>query len=325
MKKTNTARPVALMELLIVGWSALMAAGAVSAATLDAIATNWPELNLKASLANAGAGTYEVEQGSNIQLRVSADDEASVAIVLVNPEGQAHVTVPQRPGTGDRIARGTEMIFPDMLSGEVLYANMAVGKGYAYVIASEKAVLEVPSQSDAPQWVAGQALADRIETIRQSDPQLRLAIRRIPLHVTSAAVKDFVSTEEFVQFFGIATRSVRDADRGFRIEFQTDSAALTDWSRRQLDAVGKGMLDGRLADFPFMIEGHTDDVGSDDYNMSLSARRAQTVRTYLSGLGIQDARLEWSAMGESKPAMEGETAKARAANRRVVIRRLDKK
>lgn len=319
------ARSVPIIGVLL-GLAALTHARTSAAATLDSIGTNWPELNLQASLANAGtdAGSYQVEQGSNIQLRVSADDEASVAIILVNPEGQAHVTAPRRSGTGDRIVRGTEMIFPDLLSGEVLYADMPVGKGYAYVLASEKAVLDIPSTSDAPQWTPAQALADRLAAMRQSDPQLRLAVRRIPFHVMSAATKDFVSTEEFVQFFGIATRSVKDADRGFRIEFQTGSAALTDWSRRQLDAVGKGMVDKRLAGFPFMIEGHTDDVGSDDYNMSLSARRAQTVRSYLAGLGIDTARLDSSAMGESKPAVEGDSEKARAANRRVVIRRLDK-
>ena len=47
-----------------------------------------------------------------------------------------------------------------------------------------------------------------IDSALRANPELRVAVRRLPLHVVAAAMKDFVSTEEFVQFFGIGTRSV---------------------------------------------------------------------------------------------------------------------
>ena len=301
--------------------AALLCGPAAWSASLDALRSDWPNLNLRATL--DGGVSPEVEQGSNFQIRIAADDEARVAIVLVNAEGKAQVKVPKRGGDGDRIARGTEMLFPDMLSGETLYADMPVGKGYAYVIGSREPIFTSGGEGESPNWTAADAVADRIAMARKANPGLQVAVRRLPLHVIAPAMKDFVSTEDFVQFYGVGTRSVANADRGFRIEFATDSAQLTDWSRRQLDAVGKGMNDQRLSTYPFIIEGHTDDVGADEYNLDLSARRARSVFDYLASQGVGKQRLNTIAAGESQPQVEGTSAAARAANRRVVIRRVD--
>jgi outer membrane protein OmpA-like peptidoglycan-associated protein len=214
------------------------------------------------------------------------------------------------------------MLFPDALSGETLYADMPVGKGYAYVIGSPEPIFSRESR-DLSAWIPADQMRGSIDSALRANPELRVAVRRLPLHVVAAAMKDFVSTEEFVQFFGIGTRSVANADRGFRIEFAYDSADLTDWSRRQLDAVSAGMKDQRLVSFAFAVEGHTDDVGSEEYNLELSARRARAVNEYLNSHGVEKGRTSTRALGESRPQVEGMTEQARAANRRVVIRRVD--
>jgi outer membrane protein OmpA-like peptidoglycan-associated protein len=300
-------------------WLAM--APACQAASFDALQANWPDLKLRAKLDTSASP--EVEQGSNFQVRIAVEDEARIAIVLVNAEGKAQVKIPQRAVDGDRLSRGTEMLFPDLLSGETLYADMPVGKGYVYVIGSQSPIFAAATENDAAPWVAADRVLEKIAAARQADPTLRLAMQRLPLHVVAPAIKDFVSTEDFVQFYGVGTRSVTNADRGFRIEFATASAQLTDWSRRQLDAVSKGMTDQRLARYPFVIEGHTDDVGTDEYNLDLSARRARSVFQYLASRGVTEKRLTTQAVGESKPQVEGTTEAARAANRRVVIRRVD--
>src|SRR5882757_9641898 len=109
-------------------------AGAVSlffaavsvAGTLDTLSGRWPEANLRASL--DPAGTLQIEQGSNFQVRIAADQEASVLLVLVSPQSKARVLVPHREGTADRVVPGNEMLVPDLLSGETLYADMPEGK-----------------------------------------------------------------------------------------------------------------------------------------------------------------------------------------------------
>jgi outer membrane protein OmpA-like peptidoglycan-associated protein len=65
------------------------------------------------------------------------------------------------------------------------------------------------------------------------------------------------------------------------------------------------------------IEGHTDDVGADEFNQKLSQDRADSVRTYLVGKGIAEDRLEAVGYGETKPVQDNKTSAGRAANRRT--------
>ncbi|HOO39797.1 MAG TPA: OmpA family protein, partial [Deltaproteobacteria bacterium] len=67
------------------------------------------------------------------------------------------------------------------------------------------------------------------------------------------------------------------------------------------------------------VQGHTDDQGSDDYNMKLSQQRAETVVTYLELFGIDTGRLVPKGYGESKPVMPNTTEEGRAKNRRVEL------
>jgi OOP family OmpA-OmpF porin len=71
------------------------------------------------------------------------------------------------------------------------------------------------------------------------------------------------------------------------------------------------------------IDGHTDSVGTDAYNQSLSQRRAQAVRDYLVQAGVPASSLESRGFGEAKPAYSNETADGRSSNRRVELSRRD--
>ncbi|WP_027251871.1 OmpA family protein [Photobacterium halotolerans] len=67
------------------------------------------------------------------------------------------------------------------------------------------------------------------------------------------------------------------------------------------------------------VETHTDDVGSEDYNMKLSQRRAQSVVLYFEQQGITPDRISYEAFGETKPLVSNDTPANRAMNRRVVL------
>jgi outer membrane protein OmpA-like peptidoglycan-associated protein len=68
-----------------------------------------------------------------------------------------------------------------------------------------------------------------------------------------------------------------------------------------------------------LLEGHTDSVGNDAYNQSLSERRADAVKTWLVGKEALDAgRLRTQGFGESKPVASNDTDQGRQKNRRVV-------
>jgi outer membrane protein OmpA-like peptidoglycan-associated protein len=67
-----------------------------------------------------------------------------------------------------------------------------------------------------------------------------------------------------------------------RVTFPFDSAEITPDAQRTLDVLGEALLDGRLSADRFEIAGHTDGVGAEQYNATLSERRAQAVVDYLS-------------------------------------------
>lgn len=67
------------------------------------------------------------------------------------------------------------------------------------------------------------------------------------------------------------------------------------------------------------VAGHTDSSGSDQYNQTLSEKRAQAVAGYLSGQGVKSARLISIGAGEGRPVASNDTEQGRAANRRVEI------
>jgi outer membrane protein OmpA-like peptidoglycan-associated protein len=75
-----------------------------------------------------------------------------------------------------------------------------------------------------------------------------------------------------------------------------------------------------LNDYPKMkvrIEGHTDSVGGESFNLKLSQKRAEAVKAYLVGKGIADDRLEAAGYGLTRPIASNRTAKGRAQNRRT--------
>lgn len=67
------------------------------------------------------------------------------------------------------------------------------------------------------------------------------------------------------------------------------------------------------------VYGHADATGPEDYNMTLSQRRAQSVSSYLAGQGVSPGRLQGVGFGESRPIADNGTEAGRAANRRVEI------
>jgi len=67
------------------------------------------------------------------------------------------------------------------------------------------------------------------------------------------------------------------------------------------------------------VQGYTDSIGTDAYNLRLSQRRANTVKNFLVKQGVSSSRLTTKGYGESNPVASNETAEGRAQNRRVEL------
>jgi OOP family OmpA-OmpF porin len=103
------------------------------------------------------------------------------------------------------------------------------------------------------------------------------------------------------------------------VEFDNDKATLRQESFAILDKTAASMQ--HWADAKIEVGGHTDSVGTDDYNMALSQRRAETVRDYLISKGIAADRLTAKGYGETKPVADNATEEGRFKNRRVELTR----
>jgi outer membrane protein OmpA-like peptidoglycan-associated protein len=98
-----------------------------------------------------------------------------------------------------------------------------------------------------------------------------------------------------------------------------------DFNKSTLQPAGKPILDEAariLKENPSIdvqVQGYTDAIGSDAYNLKLSDRRAATVKSYLVGQGVSASRLTTKGFGKSNPVATNETADGRAQNRRVEL------
>jgi len=99
--------------------------------------------------------------------------------------------------------------------------------------------------------------------------------------------------------------------------FQINSSALSEAAKTNLEKVA-----GVFVKYPetnILIEGHTDDTGSPEYNMELSKKRAYSVSDYLQSKGVATNRMNVKWYGETQPKVPNTTDANRTMNRRVEV------
>jgi len=101
------------------------------------------------------------------------------------------------------------------------------------------------------------------------------------------------------------------------IKFDFDKAELKPKERELLSRIAGILLTS--SDYTVSVNGHTDDVGTEDYNQKLSERRAEVVHRYLIEAGVPGEIMTVSGWGKTKPRVEGTSDAARAKNRRVEL------
>jgi outer membrane protein OmpA-like peptidoglycan-associated protein len=99
--------------------------------------------------------------------------------------------------------------------------------------------------------------------------------------------------------------------------FQINSSALSEAAKTNLEKVA-----GVFVKYPetnILIEGHTDDTGTPEYNMELSKKRAYSVSDYLQSKGVASSRMNVKWYGEAQPKVPNTTDANRTMNRRVEV------
>lgn len=121
----------------------------------------------------------------------------------------------------------------------------------------------------------------------------------------------------------IAGAKVERVGEGIKITF--DSGLLFDVNKATLKSASRDNLANlskilsKYEDTDILLEGHTDATGSDEYNLDLSKKRAQSVSNHLASLAVSRTRFTIMGYGESQPVASNDTSQGRQANRRVEV------
>ena len=109
-----------------------------------------------------------------------------------------------------------------------------------------------------------------------------------------------------------------EGNLGFPIVyFGYDTDELPPSETAKLDEVANYM--SGQPELGLIIEGHCDQRGTEEYNRALGERRANSIRQYLTGCGVDDSRIRTISYGEDRPAVQGEGESAWGKNRRGVL------
>jgi outer membrane protein OmpA-like peptidoglycan-associated protein len=181
--------------------------------------------------------------------------------------------------------------------------------------------------SSAPIFAPGK---DSAETVKRLDQSIQeAAVRRVsvawsfvPLTVRDSAPVRMWPADQVVDYF-VNKVTGRGAERGLLVEFDFDSDRLKELGRRQLEALSQGLNDPALRGMRFELEGHTDEKGSDSYNIELSRRRAWSAMDFMVQRRVDPNRLKATGVGKKDLIRDSNGNIDEALSRRVIIRRVD--
>jgi outer membrane protein OmpA-like peptidoglycan-associated protein len=193
--------------------------------------------------------------------------------------------------------------------------------------AAEAARLAAEAQVQQARALAAQADRDKAaaEAARAAAESARLAAESQAQQARDAAARADREKAELRDQLRQQLNTIletRESARGLIVNlsdvlFDTGSANLKPGAREKLARVAGVLLSH--PELKLQVEGHTDSVGSEDYNQRLSESRADSVRAYLVGQGIASGAVATAGFGESVPVASNDTASGRQQNRRVEL------
>jgi outer membrane protein OmpA-like peptidoglycan-associated protein len=156
----------------------------------------------------------------------------------------------------------------------------------------------------------------QLEAMKERLAQEREALQKEKAHFLQTVKEQETKLEQEKK--RAVTDKIKDILNLTKIKFKTGSAQLTPKSKLILDEIAD--IIKAHPEFTFEVQGHTDSRGKEAFNLTLSASRAQAVKTYLMKKGVAEKQLIARGYGSAQPIADNKTAIGRNKNRRVVIR-----
>jgi len=276
--------------------------------------------NKAAIEAAAKEATETAEEARLMAVKQKAEDEAQAAAAAREAKARADADAEAKRRADAEAARAqaeAARVEAEKAKAEALKmkqeAEAAAAEAARQKAAAEKATAEAVAQQ--------QVLAAETDKARQAAAQSDSLRQQAEKDKQEAEYEKQELRARLLQQLNTIL-ATRDSARGLvanmsDVLFRSGSFELLPGARERLAKVS-----GIVLAYPSLhvaIEGHTDSIGSDDYNQQLSERRAQAVRDYFVQQGINSSAVEAKGYGKTEPIASNETPEGRQQNRRVEL------
>ena len=264
-------------------------------------------------IAAAKEATQTAEEARLMAVKQKAEEEAQAAAAAREAMARADAEAEARRRADAEAARA---------QAEAARAQAEKAKAEAERMKqeAEAAAQEAARQKAEAEKAKADAIAQQQALAAEADKARNAAAQSESLRLQAEKEKQELRARLLQQLNSIL--ATRDSARGLvanmsDVLFRSGSAELLPGARERLAKVS-----GIVLAYPSLhveVEGHTDSVGSDEYNQGLSERRAQAVRDYLVQQGISQYAVEARGYGKGSPIASNDTPEGRQQNRRVEL------
>jgi outer membrane protein OmpA-like peptidoglycan-associated protein len=283
--------------------------------------------NKAAVEAAAKEATETAEEARLMAVKQKAEDEAQAAAAAREAKARADAEAEAKRRADAE--KATAQAQADRIAAEQAKAEALKMKQEAEAAAREAARQKEAAEKATAEAVAQQQLlAAETDKARQAAAQsdtLRQQAESAKQQAEKATQQAEYEKQELRARLLQQLNSIlatRDSARGLvanmsDVLFRSGSFELLPGARERL-----AKISGIVLAYPSLhvaVEGHTDSIGSDDYNQQLSEHRAQSVRDYLVQQGISNGAIEARGFGKTEPIASNDTAEGRQQNRRVEL------
>jgi outer membrane protein OmpA-like peptidoglycan-associated protein len=268
----------------------------------------------KAAIESAARETTQTAEEARVMaVKQRAEDEAQAKAAAEKAEAEAR----EAKARADADAEAQRRAAAEQAQKEAEEARTAAEKAKAE---AQQAAQEAARQRAEAEKAKAEALAQQQALAEQTAKAQQAAAQSEQLRQQAEKEKQELRARLLEQLNKIL--STRDTARGLianlsDVLFKTGSYELLPGARERLAKVS-----GIVLAYPSLhleVEGHTDSVGSDEYNQGLSEQRANAVRDYLIEQGIAANSIESRGFGKTQPIATNDTPEGRQQNRRVEL------
>lgn len=270
--------------------------------------------------AAAKEATETAEEARLMAVKQKAEEEAQAAAAAREAKARADAEAEARRRADAEAARAQADQARAQAEKDRAAAEQAKAEAERMKQEAQAAAQEAARQREEAEKAKADAIAQQQALAAETDKAKAAAAQSENLRQQAEQEKTELRARLLQQLNSIL--ATRDSARGLianmsDVLFRSGSFELLPAARERLAKVS-----GIILAYPSLhlaVEGHTDSVGGDEYNQTLSERRAQSVRDYFVQQGIPSAAVEAHGFGKTEPIATNDTAEGRQQNRRVEL------